>query len=344
MSLFHFQHRDAMLEGGTVPTDYPCDVLLEIRFGPEDAFGITCEPRTVAARGTAACITWDRNEGVVRFEAPIIEKLNGTWESEQLKGYLSGNFLQLSRCVNSVNEAVSFAASANQCLPALLSFRFRTFVWIKEFWIQLGDARFRFALADTTINIPASTTEENKQRVWTCLDEWSRSNSKHRRLVGAIYYYRQALRLSQLQLDQISLTPEVVLNLTKAIEIIFGTNREVARKKAKSMGLTDEEIEKLLIPILLIRSSLDIAHVATGPLSPKERQIIVDFSSRATTGVGIILDRVFQAGLTGEVDLERTSPTLDKDKKKLIEALDRYNREKANKTGHSAVANNNVGP
>jgi hypothetical protein len=243
-----------------------------------------------------------------------------------LKASLDGNGLQLTRRVNSTREAVNFAASANLWLPAFISFRFRTYVWIKEFWIQLGEARLRFALAETTINIPASTAEQNIQRVWTCLDEWTKTTPKHRRVAGALYYYRQALRLSQLQLDQIALTPEVVLNLTKALEIIFTNDRDIARERARTLGLTNGEIEKVLIPILLIRSRFDIAHVATGPLSPKERNILVSFSSRATAGVGNILDRVVQDGLTGNFDLAPTSLTLEKEKKELIEALDRYNR------------------
>jgi hypothetical protein len=230
--------------------------------------------------------------------------------------------------VNSVAEAVKFAASANQFLPGFFSFRFRTYIWIKEFLIRFEQARFRFQLAEARINIPAATAEENAQRVWTCLDEWSQASSKHRRLLGAIYNYRQALRLSQLQLDQIALTPELVLNLTKALEIIFGTRREVVRRKAKILGLIEKEVETLLIPILLIRSELDVAHVATGPLSPKERQIVIDFSSRATAGVGKILDRVVQAALAGNFALDGTSLTLDKEKKRLIAALDRYNRDK----------------
>ncbi len=344
MSLFHFQHRDAKLEHGKLPADYPHDAILDIRFGPEDAFGVKCEPRIVAARGKSARIKWDANEGVVRIESELIARLTGTRESEHFKASLNGNSLQLTRRVNSLNEAVNFASSANQCLPAFLSFRFRTYVWIKEFWIQLGDARFRFALADTTINFPAATTEENVQRVWSRLDDWSKARPTHRRLGGALYYYRQALRLSQLQPDQISLVPEVVLNLTKALEIIFGTDRDIARKKARSLGLIDNEIEKVLIPVLLVRSSFDIAHVATGPLSPKERHIIVDFSSRATANVGRILDQVVQAGLAGNFDLELTSPILEKRKKELIEALDRYNREVDKKTGTTGVGKKNVAP
>jgi hypothetical protein len=327
MSLFHFTHRHAKLEDGNVPALYPQNVTLDIRFGPEDAFGVSCKPRTFARRGSAIDIHWNVNEGVLQFEGDLIDKLDGVREAEYCRISLNGNRLQLTRRVNSVHEAVKFAGSANQCLPGFLSFRFRTYVWIKEFLIRFDGSRLRFGLAEAKINIPAATTEENKQRVWSCLDDWSRTRSKHRRLLGAIYYYRQALRLSQLQLEQIALTPELVLNLTKALEIIFGTNREIARKKAKSLGLTDKEIEKCLIPILLIRSEFDIAHVATGPLSPKERQIVVDFSSRATATIGRILERVAEAGFVGNFEFDRTSPTLDKDKKKLIKALDRYNRE-----------------
>lgn len=326
MSLFHFQHRLAKLRQGALPTAFPEDVALEIRFGPEDAFGVPCEPRTVALRAQPARILFNANEGVTHLEAELIAKITGTRNSGDLKASLNGNCLLLARRVDLLDEAIRFATWANQLLPPLLSLRFHTFVWIKEFGIQLGAARLSFEIGELISTIPTATTEGNMQRVWTCLDEWGQITPEHRRLVGALYYYRQALRLSQLQPDQISLVPEVVLNLTKALEIIFTDNRDTARQRARSLGFSDQEIEEVLVPVFLIRSRFDIAHVATGPLSLEERQVIVAFSSRAIANVAKILARVAQAGMTGQFVFDRTSTTLEKEKRELIEALDRYNR------------------
>ena len=161
MSLFHFTHRHAKLEHGSIPNKHPEEVNLDIRFGPEDAFGVICKPRTYAKRGSAIRVHWNSNEGVSQFEGELIKTLVGTTETKDFKASLSGNRLLLTQRVNSFKEAVGFAASANQCLPGFLSFRFRTYVWIKEFLIQFGQARFRFGLAEARLS-PKPTIKERR--------------------------------------------------------------------------------------------------------------------------------------------------------------------------------------
>jgi hypothetical protein len=92
-----------------------------------------------------------------------------------------------------------------------------------------------------------------------------------------------------------------------------------------------------MIPLLLIRSNLDIAHVATGPLSIEERRIVVDFADRALANVGRILDRLLLAALNGQLALQPTSETLENDKRELIEALNRYNLGTAGSGGGDEV-------
>jgi hypothetical protein len=73
MSLFHFTHRDSKLEYGSIPAEYPQDAILDIHFGPEDAFGVGCEPRTFATRGREIRIHWNANEGVFHFDGELID-------------------------------------------------------------------------------------------------------------------------------------------------------------------------------------------------------------------------------------------------------------------------------
>ncbi len=118
MSLFHFTHRHAKLEDGNIPTVYPQNVTLDIHFGPEDAFGVSCKPRTYAQRGSAIDIHWNANEGV-SVDGELIDKLDGFKEAKYCGISISGNRLQLTRRVNLFQEAVKFAASADPMLTQL---------------------------------------------------------------------------------------------------------------------------------------------------------------------------------------------------------------------------------
>jgi hypothetical protein len=96
-----------------LPRVFPEDVILEIRFGPEDAFGVPCEPRTVAPQAQPGCLLWNANESVTHLEAEWIARLTGTRDSGNLRASLNGNCLQLTRSVDSFDEAIRFATSAN---------------------------------------------------------------------------------------------------------------------------------------------------------------------------------------------------------------------------------------
>ena len=121
-----------------------------------------------------------------------------------------------------------------------------------------------------------------------------------------------------------SMVAEVLLNLTKAVEIIFSNNRKRLRTRARKWGFSEVFIEKRIIPLLLIRNELDIAHVTTSPLDIDQRQVIINFTRAAFMAVHELIERIFKLAKDKEIKLQPTSQHVESDKKKLLQNIAHY--------------------
>jgi hypothetical protein len=61
-----------------------------------------------------------------------------------------------------MQEAANTMLSANQILPAALSFRFKVFVWIKAFTSRINESAFRVETTAPRYEITITTAERNQ--------------------------------------------------------------------------------------------------------------------------------------------------------------------------------------
>jgi hypothetical protein len=99
------------------------------------------------------------------------------------------------------------------------------------------------------------------------------------------------------------------------------------------VGLSADYIEQQLIPLLLIRNQIDVAHPKMSLLSSAERKTLEHFVIAATTNVGQFLERVLALLHEGEITLPGYSEELDDKDKNLFSALSEY--LKASQQAHS---------
>lgn len=307
-----------------VKLTFPAVLQAKVRFGPEDAFGVPGVPRTTGKRATPASILFNLDEGTTTWEGDLIDELGASLQVGDLNVEWSGNELKLSVEVNSQDEASQLIHSANQMLPAFLSFRLRVFVWIKEFLVEIGKSSFRFGTFPYQYSFIAATTERNQEMVNRAIRDWMAVRPESLRIVMAIYYFRHAVRLANLEPADQSMTAEVILNLSKAIEIIFSPDRDRLRSRAKEWGFDSTFIEEKIVPILLMRSKLDVAHVATGPLSFAQHQTILRFTSMALVHVSSLISRIVEMSQSGDIELDPVSESLDKEKADLLQKIAEY--------------------
>ncbi len=218
-------------------------------------------------------------------------------------------------------EAQQIIASANVLIPAFLSLRLRVFVWIKEFVAVLEDCNLRFEVGALRL-ITIATKGQNEQHASTGVRDWMELRDKSARIISAVYYYRHAMRLAHI--DRAAMAAEIVLNLAKAIEIIFSSDRERLRVTALRWGLDQEFSERWIVPILLIRNEFNVAHAASAPLTEAHIEAILTFVDRAFVHVHSLLSTVLDKVHSGKVQLEPVSSSIDPSKEKLLPRISEY--------------------
>jgi hypothetical protein len=226
--------------------------------------------------------------------------------------------------VPSQDIANLLSGSANQFLPAFLSLRLSVFVWIKEFLVEIGACRFRLETSSHRYGITIATTEHNQQLAIQAIHDWIGQRQDSLRIAMAVYYFRHAMRLSVLEPDRQSMAAEVILNLAKAIEIVFSSDRDKLRARAKEWGFDSDFIERKVMPILLIRNELDVAHVASAPLSSTQHQAILDFTARAMTHIHTLITRIVEMSQSGCLVADPVSESMDRDKDRLLRRIAEY--------------------
>lgn len=325
MSIYLLQHRGLVLKKGTVPSKFPAMVTATLTFAPEDAFGVhAVGVRTTAPKDRPANFTWNANEGSVQWEVELIDRVNTIFNRGNFKASLDGNNLILNFNTPSLDNTSDVVASANHFLPVLLTFHLKVFVWITKFEVNIGEANFNFEIPRYNASITVATKEHNTNQILTTLDEWLGSDKLDLRILSALYYYRHAKRLVNMEPNRESMVAEVLLNLTKAVEIIFSNNRKRLRTRARKWGFSEVFIEKRIIPLLLIRNELDIAHVTTSPLDIDQRQVIINFTRAAFMAVHELIERIFKLAKDKEIKLQPTSQHVESDKKKLLQNIAHY--------------------
>jgi len=325
MTHFLLQHRHLRRLGQAQPS-FPATLIARVKFGPEDAFGISGnDPRTTAKQGaTPAGVYWSANEGVSLWDGPLIDQLKAEFQEGDLSGQWAGNQLLLKVNVKSLEDANHVVSSANQLVPAFLSLRLRVFVWIKEFLVEIGDCPFRLETSQHHYGITIASTKHNEECAKRSIRDWKLQGQESLRVVMAIYYYRQALRLATLEPDRQSMAAEVILNLAKAIEIIFSCDRNRLRSKAKKWGLDLDSLERWIIPILLIRNEFDVAHGASAPLSSTQHEAILRFLIRALTHVHKFLEDFVEMVQAGKIVLDPPSASMAAAKERLLNKIEEY--------------------
>jgi hypothetical protein len=211
MAYYLLQHR-RLVQTHAGQLSFPAKLILRIRFGPDDAFGVSGSPgqvRTTAKQSVPAKVVWNANEGTSAWEGDLIDALDTVLQQGGLNARWSGNELTVTVDVSSRAEGEQLLGSANVFLPAFLALRLRVFVWIKEFLVEAGPCRFRLETSGHRGGIVVATKEGNEGYVTQAVRDWMMQDEASLRLVMAIYYYRQAERLAELEPDRQSMAAEV---------------------------------------------------------------------------------------------------------------------------------------
>jgi len=326
MSLHLLKHR--VLDFNNVdPPDLPDKIHLEILLAPEDAFGEEgTSNRTTLKVGEKAKLRGNLNDGSNEVEGSLIDLIELTIHKQSFNFKFTGRKLEIFFECSSYEQLYLNLASINHCIPTYLSLYLSNYIWIKSFHVCIGNKNnvFIYRLKDTYSNFYASTKESSTENIEKAISNWLETGGRYDRILCASLYWRQAQNFIYSNHDIAKFSSEILLNLSKSIEVIFTSNRDNIRSISKEMGLSDNLVEEQLIPINLVRNQLDIAHVTTGILDHEERNMLIDFLRASNKNVKNLLQEIIGKYLGGEVKLRDINEKLEKDKKELLEIVNGY--------------------
>jgi len=326
MSIFLPQPRHLRFNAGSEPPVFPSLAEGTLVFGPGDAFGVQDgTQRTTIRAGTSPSALFAANEGTFRFQGSYIDPVSFSFalgEHIALKG--DGNRIAFQFMASSAGQLEANLQSVNLFIPPVLTFRLGIFVWIREYLVRVGDSQGRFELARGRLTYRGATAKTREEQIVSCFEDWLRSDAAYARWLSAAYYYRHALHLWDFEPDPQSAFAEVILNLTKAIEILCSADRDRLRKTAQSWGFESSFIERRLIPLLLVRNELDVAHPCISGISWEDHNLLQSFVIAAEGAVGEVISRVFILLRSGSTALPPFSGEPDRGTVKLLRMLAAY--------------------
>lgn len=298
MLTYQLHTRILKIEGGNGFT-FPNAVSLFLKLGPGTAFGADNAPSRTIVKSRAASLTINANTGRWLGQSnPPLEPLMVTVESSGSKFVLNGEELRYDFKCNDVNELEGTLTALKWLFPALLNLEFGDPPLVIYARGLVGDTAFRWEHKpeEWRINMRIVSSEKLEQHVADSFLNLSLFNDfTNRRLAAALYYFHVAVRLTVCGDSPWEFMSEAILNFAKTLEILFvvsGSSNDDIRRELRKIGYDEAEIEGDFMPLLILRSQLDVAHPRVAIFKSGDLNVLYRYVAQAEERVRDVLRRV----------------------------------------------------
>jgi hypothetical protein len=251
--------------------EFPNDVKIRFVFRPDTAFGNAGGDGRTWKQSTPGGIVFNANTGHFKIEPKnSLSELDVVYEHANITFHLAANQLTLTSHCTSNRELTELIESVYYVFPFVLSLCLRDPVVIDRVDGHVGSNPFGWELASWQVPILISNQETQEQRVIEAWDLMALLSSLgNMRIVGALRYFRTACRLRTAGHTPWEFMGEMLLNYCKVLEVLFppsgdGKSRDAVRRGLSKLGYDSLTIEGLFLPVMLLRSKIDVGHVLLG--------------------------------------------------------------------------------
>jgi hypothetical protein len=209
---------------------------------------------------------------------------------------------------------------------AYLSLLAGVYVSIETISGQIDRTEVTFELTRLSMRSQVTIEARRQEHVVQALSLASLDSARRARMLFAALYYQQAVRLlSPLDVRVPSLNlAEVVVNLTKALEVLFGSKRDSMREGLRSIGLTDAQIEAQVIPLILARNQLDGAHPVGTHVEEELLTVLHHYVERAMTNMRAVLILAAKTMQEGKASIGELESGDVRERVKLLSLMKEY--------------------
>ena len=121
---------------------------------------------------------------------------------------------------------------------------------------------------------------------------------QNRRLLAALSYFQRAVRLDVAGNSPWEFMPEMLLNYAKCLDVLFVCTKNLkddVRGALKQLKYDDDTIEGDFIPLMILRSFVDVAHPRIKMDELAHRNVLFNYLSHAEQNIRDLLTRVMVA-------------------------------------------------
>ena len=299
---------------------FPNDVEIEIFYEPTEQFGVMSDPPKLsktAVKNSKVNHYWDANTGKHgNVSDPPLQTIQAVLKLDELQLEITGNILKAKTRCQSFEELSDLLTILHYFLPILLNLELAEPPVVKTTRGRVGESIFGFELESAGHLIDVITKENQEKRI---IDSFHRitlvTELSNRRLAAACYYYYVAKRLVESGNSPYEFLAEVVLNLCKVLQALFGERYDDVRAELKKFDYSEEDIEKIFIPLMVLRNEFDVGHVSIKLFNREQLNALYTFLENIDTVFKVLLKKVMDKVAKGEYILKQDPDLLVKGKK-----------------------------
>jgi hypothetical protein len=275
MLTYQFQRRRIKIIASG-PMKFPNKMVIKIQLSPPEAFGTSDRHSRLALIGRETNFLLNGNTGRIRIlSKPPLEPIHAIIESPERRFELKGDVFQYESPCKDEKELEGHLIIFVHVFPAMLNIYFADPPTVLQTQGQVGETVFRWEQVDTQFIMNPVSPEDIVKNVSEAFHNLEiMGGAKNRRLAAALYYFYTVSRLIVTGNSDWEFMAEVILNLCKALQILFGNKRDDVRKDLSKLGYTKDEIEGDFIPIMILRDDFDVGHPMVNIFSRKQLDIL----------------------------------------------------------------------
>ncbi|MDM4765530.1 hypothetical protein [Pelomonas sp. SE-A7] len=279
--------------------EFPLSGEIRLHLAPRQPFGVEAGGGRTAVMGGGSTVTFNANNGeyFIVSKTPL-QPLDVTLSAPDQVIRLEGARLTVSQSFESLKQVAAVIDGLYFAIPALLAVEFADPPFVERVDGTLGGVGFRWELEDWAVRAVATTQVKQEQLF---AKSWERlsllADPQGRRLFAALHYFHTAARLARVASVAGEFLPEILLNLSKVLEVLFppggdGMSRNAARAGLKGIGISEDEIESDYLPAMVLRNEIDVGHVDLSLFAADQLQTIHGYTERAEAAFRRLLSRV----------------------------------------------------
>lgn len=315
-TMFTYQVRPRVfkLEDG-LALPFPAEGKLCFHFSPAQPFGVEADGGHTAVQNVAASVIFNANTGEHSIESKRpLEPIDVKIVEPERTVQMAGATLTITQSFASNQQLTSLIESLYFAVPMLLSVDFADPPIIARVDGKMGSIEFRWELATWKARFEITTQEKQEQSV---VSSWNRigflSKPGSRRLLAALHYFHVALRLSRRGEIAGEFLPEMLLNFSKILEVLFppagdGKTRDAARNGLRVLEFSETEIEADYIPAMALRNEIDVGHVDLALFTVDQLTVIHGYTEHAESAFKKLFKRIFEKLEDASFEIEPYDP------------------------------------